>query len=113
MSLTDERKERAKSLAENFKQIMDLIEVQEKQLGNHLKELVEKSKHNEHLVGVKDEHDKHDEQKRQELITSFETLAAHLDKLSKDDSLNKDDAKIEMKRTLAELKKIRADQFSS
>jgi len=103
---------------EKFKRIQEQIEVQQQQLMNNLREMVEKSKQNEYLADVQEEYEKHMsklEQKKQRLITSFELLIEHLRKMTQDDNLSKtemDDVKFELKRVTKELKKIRSEHFS-
>lgn len=110
--------DRVRTQDAKFKRIHEQIEIQEQQLMKNLKEIVEKSKQNEYLSEVQEEHKKHMlklEQKKRRLITSFESLIEHLQKLAEDDKLSKpdmDDVKFEIKRVKNELKKIMAENFS-
>ena len=110
--------DRVRTQDAKFKRIHEQIEIQEQQLMKNLREMVEKSKQNEYLSEVQEEHKKHMlklEQKKRRLITSFESLIEHLRKLAEDDKLSKpdmDDVKFEIKRVKNELKKIMAENFS-
>lgn len=110
--------DRVRTQDAKFKRIHEQIEIQEQQLMKNLREMVEKSKQNEYLSEVQEEHNKHMlklEQKKRRLITSFESLIEHLQKLAEDDKLSKpdmDDVKFEIKRVKNELKKIMAENFS-
>jgi len=112
------RGDRVRTQDAKFKRIHEQIEIQEQQLMKNLREMVEKSKQNEYLAEVQEEHKKHMlklEQKKQRQITSFELLIEHLRKLAEDDKLSKpdmDDVKFELKRVTKELKKIMAESFS-
>jgi hypothetical protein len=110
--------DRVRTQDAKFKRIHEQIEIQEQQLMKNLREIVAKSKQNEYLSEVQEEHKKHMlklEQKKRRLITSFELLIEHLRKLAEDDKLSKpdmDDVKFELKRVKNELKKIMAENFS-
>ena len=114
----NKRGERIRSQDAKFKQIQEQIEIQEQQMIKNLREMVTKSKQNEYLAEVHEEHKKHmlkRDQKRRQLIISFEALIEHLRKLAKDDKMSKpdmDDVKFELKRVTNELKKITVENFS-
>jgi len=103
--------DRVRTQDAKFKRIQEQIEIQEQQLMKNLREMVAKSKQNEYLAEVQEEHKKHIlklEQKKRRLVTSFEALIEHLRKLAEDDKLSKpdmDDVKFEIKRVTKELKK--------
>ena len=109
--------ERVKTQDAKFKRIQEQIEIHEQHLKKNLREIVEKSKQNEYLAEVQEEHKKHMlklEQKKQLLVTSFQSLIEHLRQLAKDDKLSKpdmDDVKFELTRVTKELKKIMAENF--
>jgi len=110
--------DRVRTQDAKFKRIQEQIEIQEQQLMKNLREMVAKSKQNEYLAEVQEEHKKHIlklEQKKRRLVTSFEALIEHLRKLAEDDKLSKpdmDDVKFEIKRVTKELKKIKSEIFS-